>query len=105
MVLTYFQLWNTGDPALADGLLGDHFVNHADPSVSDADSLKSAVSRMRDSDPQLRVFVDAVLGGPRMVTAVRAPWLPYRPPMPGQISPTRRAVSIADAREFTPSRR
>ena len=70
LVLTYFQLWNTGDLALADGILGEHFVNHADPAVTDVESLKSAVARTRERDPELHVFVDAVLGGPRMVTAV-----------------------------------
>jgi len=70
LVLSYFQLWNTGDLALADGILGAQFVNHADSSVTGVDSLKSAVMRTRDADPELHVFVDAVLGGPRMVTVV-----------------------------------
>jgi hypothetical protein len=70
LVVDYFRLWNTGDLALADGLIAPGFVNHADPSVTDAESLRAAVVRMRRADPTLHVFVDALLAGRGMVTAV-----------------------------------
>ncbi len=70
LVVDYFRLWNTGDLALAEGLIAPGFVNHADASVTDVESLRAAVVRMRAADPSLHVFVDALLGGRGMVTAV-----------------------------------
>ena len=70
LVVDYFRLWNTGDLALAEGLIAPGFVNHADPSVTDEETLRQAVARMRTDDPSLHVFVDALLGGRGMVTAV-----------------------------------
>jgi hypothetical protein len=70
LVVDYFRLWNTGDLALAEGLIAPGFVNHADPSVTDEETLRQAVVRMRADDPCLHVFVDALLGGHGMVTAV-----------------------------------
>ncbi|MCU1420864.1 MAG: hypothetical protein JWN36_515 [Microbacteriaceae bacterium] len=70
LVVDYFRLWNTGDLALAEGLIAPGFVNHADPSVTDTETLRDAVVRMRTDDPALHVFVDALLGGRGMVTAV-----------------------------------
>jgi len=70
LVVDYFRLWNTGDLSLAEGLIAPGFVNHADPTVTDTESLRQAVVRMRADDPTLHVFVDALLGGRGMVTAV-----------------------------------
>ena len=70
MVVDYFRLWNTGELRLADGIIAPGFVNHADPTVTDHASLREAVIRERTKDPLLHVYVDALLGGRGMVTAV-----------------------------------
>lgn len=70
LVLRYFHLWNTGEVELAEGLLAPDFRYHSYAAITDADSLRSTVERARSGDPNLHVYVDAVLGADSMVTVV-----------------------------------
>ncbi len=70
IVRRYFDMWNTGDTAIADQILHPGWVDHAHPEVTGPDAVKQAVRSIRAARPELRFTVHSVLGGDDLVAVV-----------------------------------
>jgi ketosteroid isomerase-like protein len=70
IVLSYFEMWNTGDGTAARRLLDERWIDHAHPEVVGASGVETAIQRARASQPDLRFQIDAVLGDDDLVAAV-----------------------------------
>jgi predicted SnoaL-like aldol condensation-catalyzing enzyme len=57
LVERYFDMWNTGDGAVADAILGATYVNHAHPEVIGPAALRSLVPRFRLANPDTRMTI------------------------------------------------
>jgi predicted SnoaL-like aldol condensation-catalyzing enzyme len=71
IVERYFELWNTGNLALADAILASNYVDHAHPEVVGTESVKQSVTRTRQALPDFNITVEAIIGE-RDLVAVRA---------------------------------
>ncbi|WP_084598764.1 ester cyclase [Actinoplanes subtropicus] len=69
-VMRYFDMWNTGDTAIADQILHPDWVDHAHPEVTGPAAVKQAVQAVRAARPDLRFTVHTVLGDDDLVAVV-----------------------------------
>ncbi|MEU4221793.1 nuclear transport factor 2 family protein [Actinoplanes sp. NPDC026623] len=70
VIARYFDMWNTGDTAIADQVLHPGWVDHAHPEVTGPDSVKQAVHAVRSARPNLRFTIHSVLGDDDLVAVV-----------------------------------
>ncbi|WP_199509922.1 ester cyclase [Nucisporomicrobium flavum] len=66
----YFDMWNTGDTAIADEILHPDWVDHAHPEVTGPAAVKQAVEATRAARPDLHFTVHTVLGDEELVAVV-----------------------------------
>jgi len=69
-VRRYFDMWNTGDTAIADQVLHPDWVDHAHPEVIGPAAVKQAVQAMRAARPDLHFNVHTILGDSDLVAVV-----------------------------------
>jgi predicted SnoaL-like aldol condensation-catalyzing enzyme len=60
VVRRYFEMWNTGDRAEADAVLGPTYLDHAHPSVVGPAAVRSLVRRFRSENPDARMAAEVV---------------------------------------------
>jgi predicted SnoaL-like aldol condensation-catalyzing enzyme len=60
LVQRYFEMWNHGDGALADALLGPTYVDHAHPDFVGPAATRSLVPRVHARDPAARWAIEVV---------------------------------------------
>ena len=70
LVLRYFDMWNTGQGATADELLGPNYIEHAHPDFLGPAALRSLVPRLHAMFPGVVVRAEVVASTPEYV-AVR----------------------------------
>ncbi|TCC45418.1 nuclear transport factor 2 family protein [Kribbella pittospori] len=70
MVMRYFDMWNTGDTAIADQILHSQWVDHAHPDVTGPAGVKQAVQTIRAERPDLRFTIHDVLGDNDLIAVV-----------------------------------
>lgn len=58
LVQRYFEMWNTGDGAVADTVLGATYLDHAHPEVLGPAALRSLVPRFRAANPGARMTIE-----------------------------------------------
>jgi hypothetical protein len=75
LVLRYFDMWNTGQGALADELLGPTYVEHTHPSVLGPAASRALVPRLHGLYPGMVVSAEVVLADAEFVV-VRTTLLP-----------------------------
>lgn len=61
LVARYFEMWNTGDVAIADEVLATDYMDHAHPEVKGPDVVKGSIQRMRASDPTFHIAVEFMI--------------------------------------------
>jgi len=61
LVLRYFEMWNSGQGALADELLSPTYVEHTHPSVLGPAASRALVPRLHALYPAMVVAVEVVL--------------------------------------------
>ena len=61
LVHSYFEMWNTGNIALADVVLASDYVDHAHPEITDLDGVKQSVLNVRAAFPGFQITVDFML--------------------------------------------
>lgn len=66
----YFEMWNTGDPSIADEILSPDWIDHAHPEVTGPHHVRQAVERIRTAQPDLRFQIDSILGDSDLVAIV-----------------------------------
>src|SRR5206468_7499074 len=54
LVRRYFEMWNTGEGALADQVLGPQYLDHAHPAVIGPAGARSIAPRFRRANPDAR---------------------------------------------------
>jgi hypothetical protein len=69
-ITRYFDMWNTGDTAIADRILHPDWVDHAHPEVTGPAAVKQAVRTIRAARPGLRFTVHTVLGDDDLVAVI-----------------------------------
>ena len=67
LVLRYFEMWNTGQGAMADELLGAGYVEHAHPHLLGPAAARSLVPRVHELCPGVVVSADVVLANSEFV--------------------------------------
>src|SRR5580658_163583 len=72
MVRRCFEMWNTGDRAEADAVLGPTSLDHAHPSVVGPAAARSLVRRFRADNPEARIVVEIVTFDSEYVIVRRA---------------------------------
>jgi hypothetical protein len=60
LVLRYFEMWNTGEGALADELLAPTYVEHAHPDLLGPGAARSLVPRLHGLYPDVVVSAEVV---------------------------------------------
>jgi predicted SnoaL-like aldol condensation-catalyzing enzyme len=70
LVLRYFEMWNTGDSAVAGEVLHPEWRDHAHPEIAGPDDVRRAVERVRGAQPDLRFDISAVLNEGELLAAV-----------------------------------
>jgi ketosteroid isomerase-like protein len=70
LVLRYFEMWNTGDSAVAGEVLHPEWRDHAHPEITGPDDVRQAVVRVRAAQPDLRFDISAVLNEGELLAAV-----------------------------------
>ncbi|WP_405948252.1 ester cyclase [Streptomyces prunicolor] len=70
LVLRYFEMWNTGDSAVAGEVLHPEWRDHAHPEITGPDDVRRAVERVRAAQPDLRFDISAVLSERELLAAV-----------------------------------
>lgn len=60
LVLRYFDMWNRGEGAVADELLGPTYVEHAHPDFLGPAAVRSLVPRLHAMHPGMRVRAEVV---------------------------------------------
>jgi predicted SnoaL-like aldol condensation-catalyzing enzyme len=60
IVRRYFEMWNTGDRAEADAVLGPTYFDHARPSVVGPAAVRSLVRRFRRDNPGAEMAAEIV---------------------------------------------
>jgi ketosteroid isomerase-like protein len=70
VVARYFQMWNTGDPAIALEVLSPDWVDHAHPEVTGPAGVQRAVESIRAGRPDLRFHIDNFLDDGDLIAAV-----------------------------------
>ena len=69
-VMRYFDMWNTGDTAIADQILHPDWVDHAHPEVTGPTAVKQAVQTIRAARPDLHFTVHTILGNNDLVAVI-----------------------------------
>lgn len=67
LVLRYFEMWNTGQGALADELLGPTYVQHTHPHVLGPAASRALVPRLHGLYPGMVVSAEIVLADAEFV--------------------------------------
>jgi predicted SnoaL-like aldol condensation-catalyzing enzyme len=57
LVQRYFDMWNTGDGAVADAVLGPTYLDHAHPEVIGPAAVRCLVPRFRVANPEARMTI------------------------------------------------
>jgi predicted SnoaL-like aldol condensation-catalyzing enzyme len=70
LVRRYFEMWNTGDGAVADLVVGPTYLDHAHPEVIGPGALRSLVPRFHAADPEGRMKIEFAAADAELV-AVR----------------------------------
>jgi predicted SnoaL-like aldol condensation-catalyzing enzyme len=70
LVRRYFEMWNTGDGAVADAVVGPTYLDHAHPEVLGPGALRSLVPRFRAANPEARMRIEIAAADDQFV-AVR----------------------------------
>jgi ketosteroid isomerase-like protein len=70
LVRRYFDMWNTGDGAIADAVLAPTYVDHAHPDTIGPAAARSLIPRFHAANPDLRMAIEVVAVGQDFV-AVR----------------------------------
>jgi ketosteroid isomerase-like protein len=81
----YFDMWNTGDTAIADEILHPDWVDHAHPEVTGPAAVKQAVEATRAARPDLHFTVHTVLGDDDLVAVVGSVGRPPHSGEPGRL--------------------
>jgi predicted SnoaL-like aldol condensation-catalyzing enzyme len=69
LVRRYFDMWNTGEGAVADLVLGPVYVDHAHPDVLGPARVRSLVPRFRAASPDAHISLE-ILGADDEIVAV-----------------------------------
>jgi ketosteroid isomerase-like protein len=72
LVRRYFDMWNSGDGAEADVVLGHTYLDHAYPSVVGPAAVRSLVRRFRAENPEARMTTELVAFDAEYVVVRRA---------------------------------
>lgn len=70
VVARYFEMWNTGDSAIAHEVLSPDWVDHAHPEVVGPQGVQQAVENIRAAQPNLHFHIEALLADGDLVAAV-----------------------------------
>jgi predicted SnoaL-like aldol condensation-catalyzing enzyme len=70
LVRRYFEMWNTGEGAIADQVLGRRYVDHAYPDVIGPAAVRSFAPRFHKANPDARMTPE-ILGADGEYVAVR----------------------------------
>lgn len=70
LVARYFEMWNTGEAAVAPEILTPTWLDHAHPEATGPDGVRKAVEAVRAAQPDLRFHVTAILGDGDLVSVV-----------------------------------
>ncbi|WP_328683052.1 ester cyclase [Streptomyces sp. NBC_00343] len=70
LVLRYFEMWNTGDSAVAGEVLHPEWRDHAHPEITGPGGVQRAVEHVRAAQPDLRFDIRAVLSEGELLAAV-----------------------------------
>ncbi|WP_433719394.1 ester cyclase [Actinoplanes sp. CA-051413] len=84
-VMRYFDMWNTGDTAIADEILHPDWVDHTHPEVTGPAAVKQAVQAIRAARPDLHFTVHTVLGDDDLVAVVGSVGRPQHRGEPGRL--------------------
>src|SRR3954447_20144041 len=71
LVQRYLEMWNTGNPVIADEILAPTWRDHNHPEVASIESVKQALLATRTAFPDFHITVEAMIGE-RNVVALRA---------------------------------
>jgi predicted SnoaL-like aldol condensation-catalyzing enzyme len=58
LVQRYFEMWNEGDGAVADSVLGPSYLDHAHPGVVGPAAARSIAPRFHSANPQARMRIE-----------------------------------------------
>ena len=72
LVRRYFEMWNTGNWAEADAVLGPTYLDHAHPGVIGPAAVRSLVRRFRSENPRARVETEIIAFDAEYVVVRRA---------------------------------
>jgi predicted SnoaL-like aldol condensation-catalyzing enzyme len=61
IVRRYYEMWNTGNVALADDVLAPAWVDHAHPEVTGPEQVKHAVREVRAAFPDFWIAIECML--------------------------------------------
>ncbi len=61
LVQRYFEMWNTGDTAIADEVLALDYVDQAHPEIVDIAGIKDSVLKVRAAFPGFQISIDFML--------------------------------------------
>ena len=63
LVKRYLELWNTGDPAIADEIFAPNYVDHLHPnSEPGPESVKQEVASFRAAFPDVHATIEQMIG-------------------------------------------
>ncbi|MEV0428213.1 nuclear transport factor 2 family protein [Micromonospora sp. NPDC050495] len=86
IVTRYFDMWNTGDTAIADQILHPDWVDHAHPEITGPSAVKHAVQTTRAARPDLHFTVDTILSNNDLVAVIGSVGQPpHRTNSPGHL--------------------
>ena len=85
LVALYFDMWNTGDTAIAERILHPDWVDHAHPEVAGAAGVRRSVEAVRSARPELRFDIHSILGDAELVAVVGSVGQPPANGSPGQL--------------------
>jgi len=70
LVRRYFDMWNTGEGAVADQVLAPHYLDHAYPAVIGPAAARAIAPRFRRANPEARM-TPQIVGADGEYVAVR----------------------------------
>jgi predicted SnoaL-like aldol condensation-catalyzing enzyme len=70
VVRRYFEMWNSGQVALADEVLSPDYVDHAHPEINGRESVKLSVQKIRAALPDFNIAIEFIISEGNLV-AVR----------------------------------
>ena len=87
LVRRYFEMWNTGDGAIADDVLGAAYVDNAHPALVGPAAVRALVPRFRAQNPDAHMTIEAMVAEADLV-AVRNSVRRSHPDEPGRQTAT-----------------